>query len=64
MEYCWKDKLADIEDRYGFGSPEYWDEFATDERFTCLLPLGHSGPHELTNDDDILITFPAKASHD
>jgi hypothetical protein len=31
---------------------------------TCLLPDGHDGPHEFTDDADITVTFAEKEEDD
>jgi hypothetical protein len=41
---CWEDRREFYDD---------WDLPAG----TCLLPDGHDGPHEFTDDSDIIIQF-------
>jgi hypothetical protein len=65
MAHCWKDKREHFEDVFGYGTPEYWDAWATtwsedgqvSLNATCFLEDGHSGPHEWTPDNDITVSF-------
>lgn len=52
---CWQDELRHIEEMAGYASDEYIQ--ALDRSRTCMLPCGHEGSHEWTDDDDILVTF-------
>lgn len=55
MAYCWTDELEFIEETGGYASDEYIQ--ALNRSRTCLLPDGHDGAHEWTDDDDIRVTF-------
>ena len=64
MNHCWADR-RDIEyDKRTDGQSlvtytDEWLAIVTGELpdATCMLPAGHSGPHEWTNDSEIQITF-------
>ena len=58
MLHCWKDRRQHIEEQYGFGSDAWVETFAEDWKpGTCMLPDGHSGEHDFTDDGDIGVTF-------
>ena len=63
--HCWKDRKTDIEERFGYLSPEHVDTYQEDfQNGTCMLPEGHEGPHEFTSDSNITITFAAATAKD
>jgi uncharacterized cysteine cluster protein YcgN (CxxCxxCC family) len=51
--HCWQDYQSTLE----MDSQEYYDALASGCGKTCMLPRGHEGEHEWTNDDEIVITF-------
>jgi hypothetical protein len=61
MLHCWKDRAADIQERFGLHSPEhietYMDDFVSG---TCMLEADHEGEHEFTPDSEIRVTFPER----
>lgn len=59
--HCWMGQREEIEERYGWGSPEWVDTWADGAEGTCMLEKGHTGPHEYTSDGDILVTFSEAA---
>ena len=50
-------RYNDADAYYALVALYYMDEGLTPDA-TCLLPDGHTGPHEWTPDEDITITFP------
>ncbi len=54
--HCWEDYTSTLK----MDSQEYYDAIAFDCGKTCMLPRGHLGEHEWTNDDEIVITFKEK----
>ena len=61
MTHCWMGRTEWIEQTYGYLSDEYIADAAAayDGKMsaTCMLPDGHDGPHEFTDDDQIRISF-------
>ena len=56
MVHCWQDNVEDAAERYGEYSPQHVDEMFRPSA-SCLLPLGHEGPHLFTPDDEIVVIF-------
>lgn len=56
---CWQDKAQFFADEFGEFSDKALE--AQQRPGTCLLPDGHSGPHEFTADDRITVSFRATA---
>ena len=56
--HCWKDEGEDLEERFGFHSPEHLRIYEGPGG-TCLLSAGHEGPHEFTPDTDVGVSFSA-----
>lgn len=55
--HCWTGKTEWLEEKYGWGTTEYWENWAESQGKTCMLSDGHKGPHEWTNDNEIMVTF-------
>ena len=55
--HCWMGKTEYNEEKYGWGTPEYWEHWEESQGKTCLLPDGHDGPHEWTDDSEIVVEF-------
>ncbi len=51
--HCWEDYEYTLD----MHSQEYYDLMASGTGQTCMLPKGHEGEHEWTDDDQIIITF-------
>jgi hypothetical protein len=56
MPCCWKDHLEYMEEKHGYCSDEYMQVY-NEGNGTCLLPLGHIGPHIFIPDRAINIDF-------
>ena len=54
--HCWKDQLEDAEERFRIGSKE-WAAVYDGPGGSCMLPIGHDGPHEFTPDDQVVVDF-------
>jgi hypothetical protein len=57
MHHCWKNREDLVEEVFGCDSPEYWQFVASGKRGTCMLQDGHPGPHEWTDDSEIVISL-------
>jgi hypothetical protein len=58
--HCWKDHGEYLEETYGYDSDEYRITWSPNwHSGTCMLPDGHEGPHDFTDDREIGITFAA-----
>ena len=58
--HCWKGAVEDIEERYGFHSPEHIECYLNEmSHSTCMLWENHKGPHVWTFDGNIEIRFAA-----
>lgn len=58
VRHCWESRyhFEDYPDEAAWeeaGQPAYMKEVTS----TCILPLGHTGDHEWTPDDEIVFTF-------
>lgn len=56
MLHCWKGRAEDIEERFGFHSPEHLATY-NDEPATCMRERDHAGEHDFTPDSQIGVTF-------
>jgi hypothetical protein len=58
MTHCWAGYQEEIERLYGYGTEAYWKaHLRYPDNATCLLPDGHTGPHEWTDDGEVMISF-------
>lgn len=60
--HCWTNYGEWLQETYGYLSERHVAYLADEDgpRRTCMLPEGHRGPHEWTNDTDITVTFKEK----
>lgn len=56
MKHCWADWYEELTDQEQV-SQEDTQKLLHNYSATCLLELGHAGPHQWTNNEDIAITF-------
>lgn len=54
--HCWEDLHDWAAQTYGWGSDK-WAEIYSGDNATCMLPAGHEGPHQWTDDKKIGVTF-------
>lgn len=56
--HCWTSEREWIEETYGDKSDEYFDFMVSDKpNRSCVLLHGHDGPHEWTDDENIVVRF-------
>jgi hypothetical protein len=53
--HCWKSNVEHAAELWGKGGMHWRD--ALEHPATCMLPDGHSGPHQWTPDGEIEIAF-------
>jgi hypothetical protein len=64
MLHCWKDCGQHVEEVFGSGSVEHWDFVVHGKGGTCMLREGHPGPHEWTDDTEIVVSLVEVQAHD